>query len=142
MDAVLSATGAAVVRAISQDNGDRLSQAVVELWQRFRPHEAAGIEADLMELRQAAAEVGVSTAAPGWRALEGLWRLRFRQLAQSNSADTAQLLRFLDQRLAPLLAAAEREAPRPVTLKARASGHAAVFQAGRDQHVTYRDADS
>ncbi|GGX18575.1 hypothetical protein [Streptomyces chartreusis] len=142
MDAVLSATGAAVVRAISQDNGDRLSQAVVELWQRFRPHEAAGIEADLMELRQAAAEVGSSPDASGWRALEGLWRLRFRQLAQSNSAGTAQLLRFLDQRLAPLLAAAEREAPHPVTLEARASGHAVVFQAGRDQRVTYRDSDS
>ncbi|MGW4796451.1 hypothetical protein ACWEPC_28920 [Nonomuraea sp. NPDC004297] len=50
----------------------------------------------------------------------------------------AEIQRVLDEVLRPTLDEAERARVGSLVMKARASGHGRVYQAGRDQHINER----
>ncbi|MFF5497795.1 hypothetical protein [Streptomyces aquilus] len=137
MDPV-AAMGAAIVRAATEDNWQQISETVVELWGRLLPHQAAAVEADLAELRQALQANPVGRTSPRRQLLEEVWQLRFQRLTEVGRSDPADLRRFIEQRLVPLLPDEAAPEPTSVVLEARATDHGVVFQAGRDQRVHYR----
>jgi hypothetical protein len=70
---------------------------------------------------------------------EGLiadWQRRLRRLLEADPEIAAELQRVLDDVFTPALDSADQQRIGQIVMKAQATGHGRVFQAGRDMHVT------
>ncbi|MEO3765928.1 hypothetical protein [Streptomyces sp. B8F3] len=98
----------------------------------MQPHRAEGVAAELEATRDdalAARETGDRATVDE---LHAEWQGRLRRLLVARPDAAAELRALLDE-LAPGGAAGS-----VVVLRARASGHGHIQQAGRDQHITER----
>ncbi|MEV6202115.1 hypothetical protein AB0M64_19370 [Streptomyces sp. NPDC051771] len=128
--AVLAGTaGTTLVSLLTTEAWQRVGDGITSLWRRAEPERAEAISAELEATRTdllAAREAG-DTDTDGELGLE--WQGRIRRLLVAHPEEAAMLRSLLDE-LGPALPGTPA-----VTQHATASGHARVYQAGRDQHI-------
>jgi hypothetical protein len=125
--------GAALVTLMATDAWQVAREGFVQLWRRVQPHRAETVAAELDAGRAevlAAIEVDDQEVLSEVRAE---WQGRLRRLLVARPEAAAELRRLLDE-IAPPASTVDPA----VTQRATASGHARVYQAGRDQHITER----
>jgi hypothetical protein len=126
-----------LVQAMTTDAWGRAKTSVLSLWRRICPAQADTVEGELDAARLellAGEDARGNQLVPG---LEAEWAARLRDLVAVEREAAALLLdlasaltRFCEE---------SQAAPRvSVEMRAKASGHGRVFQAGRDQRITER----
>ncbi|WBO62699.1 hypothetical protein [Streptomyces camelliae] len=129
--------GTTVVALMATDAWQRTREGVVALWRRVRPVQADEIGTALEETREEILVARREGDTAGAEDLERDWRRRLRRLLAADPSVAQELEEVLAQARASL-----PEDRRPlvptVQLHAHASGHARVYQAGRDQHIGER----
>jgi hypothetical protein len=131
-----AAAAAALIAAITTDAWQQATSAIVGLWRRVHPNRAETIEEELAEARQyalAAREQGDADAGEG---LAADWQRRLKRLLDADPDAAGELQRVMEDLLTPSLAPADQERVGSIVLKAQATGHGRVYQAGRDMHIT------
>jgi hypothetical protein len=131
--ALAQSGGTALVTLMATDAWQAAREGLVHLWRRAQPHRA---EAVATELDAGQPEVVAATVADDQEVLSEMraeWQGRLRRLLVAQPEAATELRRLLDE-VAPSASAADPA----VTQRATASGHARVYQAGRDQHITER----
>jgi hypothetical protein len=123
--------GTTLVTLMAGDAWQRIRDGLTRLWRRVQPHRAEILAAELEASRE---DVLAACATGDQQTLDELrqqWQGQLRRLLAVRPDAAAELRGLLDE-LGPEGAAPEV----PVTQHATASGHARVYQAGRDQHIT------
>ncbi|MEU6174503.1 hypothetical protein ABZ832_21610 [Streptantibioticus parmotrematis] len=109
-------------------------ESFTRLWRRIQPDRADAVGTALDASRE---EVLTARTADDQEALAEIrdeWRARLRRLTAQHPEAVEELSRLLVE----LTGATEQKPAAPVIQRAVASGHARIYQAGRDQHVTER----
>ncbi|MFJ3821780.1 hypothetical protein [Streptomyces nodosus] len=117
---------------MTTDAWNRTREGVTRLWQRTQPHRAEAVAAQLTATREDALAAGETGDQETLGELHAEWQGRLRRLLAARPGAAAELRGLLDE-LDP--GGASRSA---ITQHASASGHARIYQAGRDQHNTQR----
>lgn|GEM_PF-1000800 len=131
--ALAGSAGTTVVTLMATDAWQRLRDGVVELWRRTCPERADAIGGELEATR---VDVLAARAAEDLQAeeeLRGEWQGRLRRLMAADPSAADDLRRLLDE-VSPSAAGSSAQAS-SIRMRARASGHGRVYQAGRDQHI-------
>jgi hypothetical protein len=131
LTALTQSAATTLVTLLAGDAWQRIRDAVTRLWHGVQPHRAENIAGALEASRE---DLLAADAAGDQETVDELrlqWQGRFRRLLAAEPAAAGELRRLLDE-VAPSGAAADAA----VTQHATASGHARVYQAGRDQHIT------
>ncbi|MFE0772113.1 hypothetical protein [Streptomyces sp. NPDC058861] len=128
------AAGAAVVTVMATDAWERTRDGVVALWRRASPSRADGVEGELEATRDDLLVARESGDDLTEQELREEWTGRLRRLLREQPEVAVDLRRILDE-----LEPGDRAVPAgTVRMRAEASGHGRVYQAGRDQHITER----
>ena len=136
-ESLVQTAGVTVVGLMATDAWQRTRDGVVAVWRRVRPLQADEIGTALEETREeilVALREGDSASAED---LERDWHRRLRRLLAADPS----VAQDLDQVLAEARASLPEDERPPVPqvqMRAHASGHARVYQAGRDQHIVER----
>ncbi|MFF0768531.1 hypothetical protein ACFYUK_06495 [Nonomuraea wenchangensis] len=141
MDPIVLAAGTALVTAMATDAWQSAREGAVALWRKARPEQVEAVEAveaELVEVREQVLQARRDDDADTEQALAGMWQVRLQQLLRADPSLAPQIQRVLDEVLTPALAPAERERIGSLVMKAKASGHGRVYQAGRDQTIHER----
>ncbi|MEU6723747.1 hypothetical protein ABZ917_08565 [Nonomuraea wenchangensis] len=138
MDPIVLAAGTALVTAMATDAWQSAREGVVALWRKARPEQVEVVEAELVEVREQVLQARRDDDADTEQALAGMWQVRLQQLLRADPSLAPQIQRVLDEVLTPALAPPERERIGLLVMKAKASGHGRVYQAGRDQTIHER----
>ncbi|MGW0879424.1 hypothetical protein [Streptomyces sp. NPDC002671] len=124
--------GVTLVTLITTDAWERTREGITQLWRRMQPHRAEAVAAELEATREDALAAGEAEDQETLGELHLEWQGRLRRLLAAQPGAAVELRRLLDD-LEP------RGAARPaITQHASASGHARIYQAGRDQHNAQR----
>lgn len=118
---------------MATDTWSALREGITRLWSRSRPDRVGVITAELITDRE---DVLAANARGDQGTLDDVraqWQARFRRLL-TERPEAATELRNLLSELDPAGAAGTTS----TVLRATASGHARIYQAGRDQHITER----
>ncbi|MFJ5515556.1 hypothetical protein ACIQB4_00665 [Streptomyces griseoluteus] len=127
--AMLAGTaGTTLVTLLTTEAWQRARDGVASLWRRAEPGRADAISAELDVTRGDLLAARASGDLESRDELSAEWQGRLRRLLAAHPEETAALRTLLDE-LAPCPPAAPS-----VTQHAAASGHARVYQAGRDQN--------
>ncbi|WP_309032750.1 hypothetical protein [Streptomyces alfalfae] len=132
LTALAQSAGTTLVTLMAADAWQRTRDGFTHLWRRMQPERAETVAAELEASRE---DVLAASAADDQQTLDELrlqWQGSVRRLIVARPAAVAELRRLLDE-LDPDGAVARR-----ITQHATASGHARVYQAGRDQHIAER----
>ncbi|MEU7582004.1 hypothetical protein AB0B50_30950 [Streptomyces sp. NPDC041068] len=129
--------GATVVALMATDAWQRTREGVVALWRRVRPVQADEVGAALEETREEILVLRCEGDSAGAEDLERDWRRRLRRLLEADPSVAEDLEEVLAQARASL-PEDERPPVPTVHMQVQASGHARVYQAGRDQHIVER----
>ncbi|MET8469062.1 hypothetical protein ABZY90_00310 [Streptomyces sp. NPDC006422] len=132
--ALAGTAGTTLIGLLTTEAWQRARDGVAALWRRAEPARADAISAEL-EITRAdllAAQSDGDTDSPTELGAE--WQGRIRRLLVAHPEE-AQALRALVDELRPLVPDVTSVT---VTQHATASGHARVYQAGRDQHIDGR----
>jgi hypothetical protein len=127
--------GTTVVTLMAGQAWESARDGVVALWQRFQPARAEAVGAELDATREDLLLARESDDPDAEAELTAEWQARVRRLLLARPEVAEELRRILAELNSPLPDA------RPsveVRLRAEASGHGRVYQAGRDQHITER----
>ncbi|MGW5099097.1 hypothetical protein [Streptomyces sp. NPDC004100] len=130
--AALAATaGTTLVSSLTTEVWQRARDGIASWWRRSQPDRADAVTTELDATRDdlLAARADGDAGTPAELGAEWQGRIRRLLVAHPEAADD---LRTLLAELAPSVPAPS------VTQHATASGHARVYQAGRDQHITER----
>jgi hypothetical protein len=138
VDPIVLAAGTALVTAMATDAWEQARAGAVALWRRVRPDQAEVVESELAEVRTQVLAARRDGDGDTERALAGAWQVRLAQLLRADPALAEDLRRVLDQDLTPVLPPSERQRVASIVMRATASGHGRVYQAGGDQHITDR----
>lgn len=133
--ALTTVAAATLVQLMATDSWDRFKVAIVSLWRRVHPDRAEMIDG---ELAQARLEVLAAVEARDDQAkldVMAEWHSRLRRLVAAGPELAADLQRLLDE-FRPVLG--EGSETYSVRMRAQASGHGRVYQAGRDQKIVER----
>lgn len=128
--ALAGTAGTTLVTLMAGDAWQRTRQAVVALWRRVLPERADSVDAELEATRSDVLAARAAGDAQSEEELSVEWQGRLRRLLAGQPDVAEDLRRLLDE--------ISREGPVPapqIRLRATASGHARVYQAGRDQHI-------
>lgn len=136
MDPIVLAAGTALVSAMATDAWQHSRAALVAVWRQVRPAEGDTISRELEELRTAVIAAQAQRDDETQTALAGAWRVRLQRLVDDSPAVAGELERVLHEALMPVLSAHERPGIGSVTMRARASDSARVYQAAGDLHIT------
>lgn len=117
-----------LVGLMATDAWEHTRDGFVALWQRARPERADAVAAELGNTRE-----DLATDAGMEDELAAEWQGRIRRLLIDRPQVAVELQRLLDE-----LAPGATAPPATVSLRATATGHSKVYQAGRDQHITER----
>jgi hypothetical protein len=133
--ALAGTAGTTVVTLMVTNAWESARDGMVALWRRFQPARAESVGEELEAGREELLLARRAGDAESEAELTAEWQGRVRRflLAQPEAAD--ELRRILDE-LNPSLP--EEPGTRRIHLRARASGSARIYQAGRDQHITER----
>lgn len=134
MTALASTAGTTVVTLMATDAWERTRDGIAALWRRVHPERADTVAAELEATREDLASAQAGGDEDAVQELQAEWRARIRRLLREQPEAAEELRRLLDD-LAPDAAPARTVT---VTQHATASGHARIYQAGRDQHLSQR----
>lgn len=130
--ALASSAGTTIVALMATDAWNSMRDGITSLWRRGDAERAEAVTAEL----DAAREDFLTARAAGEEDIEAdlqaEWRGRIRRLLAARP-EVAEDLRTLLDELGP-----RADTAPAVTQHATASGHARVYQAGRDQHISER----
>jgi len=135
LTALTTVAAATLVQLMATDSWDRFKVAIVSLWRRVHPDRAEMVDGELAQARLevlAAVEAGDDQAELDVMAE---WHSRLRRLVATRPELAADLQRLLDE-FRPVLG--EGSETDSVRMRAQASGHGRVYQAGRDQKIVER----
>ncbi|MEU6726081.1 hypothetical protein ABZ917_20465 [Nonomuraea wenchangensis] len=138
MDPIVLAAGTALVTAMATDAWQSARDGAVALWRKARPEQAEVVEAELTEVREQVLQARGEGDADTEQALAGSWQVRLQQLLRADPSLAGEVRRVLDEVLTPALQPADQERIGSLVMKATASGHGRVYQAGRDQTIHER----
>ncbi|MDX3108777.1 hypothetical protein [Nonomuraea angiospora] len=138
MDPIVLAAGTALVTAMATDAWQSARDGAVALWRKVRPEQAEVVEAELVEVREQVLEARRDGDVDTEQALAGTWQVRLQQLLRAEPSLAGEIQRVLDEVLTPALQPAEQERIGTLVMKAKASGHGRIYQAGRDQTIHER----
>ncbi|SEU47809.1 hypothetical protein [Nonomuraea wenchangensis] len=138
MDPIVLAAGTALVTAMATDAWQSAREGAVALWRKVRPEQVEIVEAELDEVREQVLQARRDDDADTEQALAGMWQVRLQQLLRADPSLAGEIQRVLDEVLTPALEPAEQERIGSLVMKAKASGHGRVYQAGRDQTIHER----
>lgn len=130
--ALATTAGTTVVTLMATDAWERTREGVASLWRRLNPGRAEAVEAELDATREDLLAAQQSGDEDTVRELQSEWQGRMRRFLAARP-DVAEDLRHLLGELDP-----GRDAAQAVTQHATASGHARIYQAGRDQRIEER----
>ncbi|MEV7386658.1 hypothetical protein [Streptomyces sp. NPDC091215] len=131
--AVLAGTaGTTLVTLLTTEVWQRARDGIASLWRRAEPERTAAISAELEVTREDLLAAQASGDLESRSELGREWQGRIRRLLAAHPEET-EALRTLLNDLAPYTPAGPS-----VTQHATASGHARVYQAGRDQNFDHR----
>jgi hypothetical protein len=125
--------GTTLVALMTTEAWQHLRERFTQLWHRFQPHRAGTLAVELaadQEEAMAAARAGDEATLDELRAQ---WRGRLRRLLVAEPSAYPALRSLLDEFAPPDAPGAPH-----IVQHASATGHARVYQAGRDQHSTER----
>jgi hypothetical protein len=131
-----AAAASGLVAALTTDAWEQARSAIVGLWRRVHPNRAETIEDELAEVREEALAARQQGDADTEEGLIADWQRRLRRLLEADPEIAAELQRVLDDVFTPALDSADQQRIGQIVMKAQATGHGRVFQAGRDMHVT------
>lgn len=117
---------------MATDAWQRTRDGFTALWRRVHPDRAEAITAELDATRRDLLTAHSAGDPDSEQELRAEWQGRIRRLLAANPEAAQQLQELLAE-----FGVHPAAAP-VVTQHATASGHARVYQAGRDQHVTER----
>ena len=132
--AMLSQAATTLVQLLTTDGWERAKSAIGSLWERVHPDRVQTLDDELADSRAAllaARDAGDDQAA---RDLEGEWRGRLSRLVAGDPRVADELPGLL-QELRAALGEPAQEQGGHIDMRARASGHARVYQAGHDQQI-------
>ncbi|WP_019072502.1 hypothetical protein [Streptomyces hokutonensis] len=139
MDPITSTTATALVGAMATDAWQQVRTAVVAWCRRSRPEAAELVDTAFTQSRERVLTARGARDERGEALVVADWQLRLAALLREDRVLAEGLRRLLDEEIAPLLALtlADRAntPPAPQELRAEASGHGRVYQAGRDQKI-------
>ncbi|MFI9848566.1 hypothetical protein ACIHFD_66995 [Nonomuraea sp. NPDC051941] len=138
MDPIVLAAGTALVTAMVTDAWQSAREGVVALWRKARPEQADAVQAELVEVRGQMLEARRDGDADTEQALVGSWQVRLQQLLRDDPSLAQEINRVLDEVLTPVLEPADQARVGSLVIKAKASGHSRIYQAGRDQTIHER----
>jgi hypothetical protein len=136
MDPMVLAAGTAIVNAMATDAWQQTRTAIVAWWHQMYPEQADAVDTALTESRTQLLTARQANDPVGEQVLVEDWQSRLQLLLRENPALADELRRLLDQELTPGVRSEEQDQLGSISMKATASGHARVYQAGRDQHIT------
>ncbi|MGC5343356.1 hypothetical protein ACPXCE_06720 [Streptomyces sp. DT24] len=135
---ILAATAATtVVEALTSAAWEQTQAAIGALWHRVHPDRARTVEAELAETRTDALAALLGGDERAHDALVGEWQGRLRRLLAADPELADELRRLVDALRNSLPRETGAGSPR-IDLRARASGHAQVNQAGGSIHIIGR----
>ncbi|MGW2183414.1 hypothetical protein ACWCXX_36340 [Streptomyces sp. NPDC001732] len=134
--ALASSAATTMVGVLATDGWENVKSLVGRLWQRVHPDRAEVVEAELVETRTELLTARQTQDGEAEQHLVGEWHGRLRRLLAADPELAEELRRMVAELQSA--AAEDRAGAGPVDMRARASGHAKVYQAGRDQHITER----
>ncbi|MEW1862885.1 hypothetical protein OG896_11605 [Streptomyces sp. NBC_00669] len=129
--ALAATAGSTVVTLMATEGWQRTREGLVALWQRVHPDRADAVDAELEATR---VDLLAARAAHDDRSEDELraeWQGRLRRLLAADPG-VADQLRLLLEEVSPQAPTAAEG----VRMRATATGHGRVYQAGRDQHIT------
>jgi hypothetical protein len=133
--ATLTSTAATtMVKLLITDGWERLKTALGMLWRRAHPDQAATIEADISSAR---AELLTAYQAGDTQAEQALireWQARLYRVVVNDPSLQEELRRLVTELSSLLPNVAQATGP-DIEMRADASGHGRVYQAGRDLHI-------
>jgi hypothetical protein len=135
LGAMLSQAAATLVQLLTTEGWERAKSAVGSLWQRVHPDRVATLEDELADSRAALLAARGAGDDQAERDLEGEWRGRLSRLVAADPRVADELPGLLQELRAALGEAAEAQGGH-IDMRVQASGHARVYQAGRDQHIS------
>jgi hypothetical protein len=138
MDPIAMAAGTALIGAMATDTWQQARTRVVEWWRAARPDEAESIHRKLTDAHTQVIAARQEDNEDREQDLITDWQMRLQVLLRANPALGEQLRMLLDDHLIPVLPTGEQHAVTSQVMKATASGHGRVYQAGRDQNITER----
>jgi hypothetical protein len=138
VDPIVLAAGTALVTAMATDAWQSARDGAVALWRKVRPEQADVVEAELIEVREQVLQARRDDDADTEQALDGMWQVRLQQLLRTDPSLASELQRVLDEVLTSALEPADQARIGSLVMKAKASGHGRVYQAGRDQTINER----
>ncbi|MFD7626961.1 hypothetical protein ACFV7Q_13170 [Streptomyces sp. NPDC059851] len=134
MDAIAASAATALVGAMTTDAWQQVRAAVVAWWRRVRPQQADRVDVALAQSRDRLLTARRDEDAEPH--LIAAWEARLTDLLWEDAALAGELRRLVDEDIAPLLGRATTVRTGGQELRAKASGHGRVYQAGRDQNVS------
>lgn len=135
LGAILSQVATTVVQLLTTEGWERAKSALGSLWQRVHPDRVAMLEDELADSRAALLAAREADDDQAERDLEGEWRGRLRRLVAADPRVADELPGLLQELRAALGEAAHTQEGH-IDMRVHASGHARVYQAGRDQHIS------
>lgn len=133
--ALAGSASTTLVTLMATDAWQRTREGIVSLWRRAYPERGEAVGSELEASR---ADLLVARATGDVESEQELyteWQGRLRRLMVAEPSVAEDLLRLLNELTA---FAVEDSAPSAseIRMRASASGHGRVYQAGRDQHIT------
>ncbi|MFB7739477.1 hypothetical protein ACFC08_35035 [Streptomyces sp. NPDC056112] len=137
--ALASTAATTMVGLLASDGWETAKGWVGRLWRRGpRPEQADVLEGELVATRDEVRAARESRDEDAEQQLAAAWNVQLRRLL-AGSPDLADEVRLMVEEMR---SAATAAGPGPqvgtVDMRARASGHGRVYQAGRDQHINER----
>jgi hypothetical protein len=126
-----------VVELMATDGWDRAKAAVVSLWRRVHPEQAAEIGAELSAVRGEVLAARDTEDKQPELDLVSEWRNRLLRLVAADPSPEREL-RLLMAELRPVAAETEANRINLVIMRAKATDHGRVYQAGHDQKIVER----
>jgi hypothetical protein len=138
MDPIAMAAGTALIGAMATDAWRQVRTRVVEWWRTARPDQAEYVHRELTDAHTEVIEARQEDDEGREQDLITNWQVRLQMLLRANPALAEQLRVLLNDQLIPALPTREQHAVASQVMKATATGHGRVYQAGRDQNITER----
>ena len=135
-----SAAAIVMTKLLVTDGWETAKNALVSLWRRVHPDRADRIGADLEQAREDMLANDQSGEDSLRQAVTAEWQGRLRSLLIADPELTDELRRIVDDEFRPALAQSDINLAPTVTMHAHVEGGGSVFQAGRDQHISGREA--
>ncbi|WP_405583330.1 hypothetical protein [Streptomyces sp. NBC_01190] len=133
--ALAGSASTTLVTLMATDAWQRMREGVVALWRRASPERAESVGAELDASRADLLAARSANDVESEQELHTEWQGRLRRLMVADPSVAEDLLRLLDELASVEAADVPASAPR-IRMRASASGHGRVYQAGRDQHIT------